>query len=249
MTLTLSPPEATSRTKERDTLKTNVWVRGRMGLGWANETLGSLCFHPPPFSCHTALPQADTVQAATPWGKHGGFGISQPLETKIPILCPDTHRCHAAYTSRKAMLWAELLHATVQSHPQKILNTCEKMEVVLFYSKLLQCREIELCSPPISFWFLPQSPFSIFSELPGGQCWLGGHFPQQISLEKLHKSTELVGLHCQGSEVAQLEVPRTADSHTEAEGSDSLECDRGSLSTRRGGFFIFIYRYRKKRID
>lgn len=45
----------------------------------------------------------------------------------------------------------------------------------------------------------------------------------------MHKYTELVGLQCQGSELAQLEVPRTADSHTEAEGSDSLECDRGSL--------------------
>lgn len=80
------------------------------------------------------------------------------------------------------------------------------------------------CAPPIT-----PEPFSILSELPGGQCCLGVFFPQQISLEKVHKSTELVGLQCQGSELAQLEVPRTADSHTEAEGSDSLECDRGSL--------------------
>lgn len=72
--------------------------------------------------------------------------------------------------------------------------------------------------------------FSILSELPGGQCCLGLFFPQQISLEKSAQiHTEPVGAQCQGSELAQLEVPRTADSHTEAEGSDSLECHRGSL--------------------
>lgn len=56
MTLTLSPPEATSRTKERDTPKTNVWLRGRMA--WA--LLGLMR----PGAASIALPQA-----AVPWGK------------------------------------------------------------------------------------------------------------------------------------------------------------------------------------
>lgn len=90
-----------------------------MGEGWAWALLaraGLTRPRAPSAPIHlrfpvTALPQADEAQAAAPWGKHGGVGISQPLQTKIPILCPDAHQSHPAHTCRKAELWAELLHA------------------------------------------------------------------------------------------------------------------------------------------
>lgn len=152
MTLTLSPLEAISRTKTRDTLKTNVFLWGGRIAPWygdEHKRTGSLepevVLSPSTLICsfrHSLFPWKQTFfklperlavsHPAVPGGNAVVFSFRSLWRQRFLFLHPDTHQRHSAYASKrkgqgKAVLWAELLHAMVSHTLIKILNTCENI--------------------------------------------------------------------------------------------------------------------------
>lgn len=153
MTLTLSPLEGISRTKKRDTLKTNVflWGEGAPPSHDHHEIRPHRICSPSassPLLIVTAVEAALFQAAPTPGSgsalrERRGFWLSQPPETKIPIYAS------RITSEKKGCAVGRALVCPDQNHTlRKILNIRGNISVLLLYRELLQGRYIaELCSP------------------------------------------------------------------------------------------------------
>lgn len=208
MTLTLSPLEAISRTKKRDTLKTNVFLWGE-GAPPSHDHHETGPHRTCSFSASSPLLFVTAVEAAvlraapTPGSRSAlrerrGFWLSQPPRTKIPIYV-------SRYTSeKKGCAVGRVLACPDQNHTlRKILSIRGNISVLLLYRELFQGR----CSPPKPCRGLD------FTVAAVGITLAAVTFSTQIKLGILTKyagpvDTPLPVLNC------PLEVPGTANSHT-----------------------------------